>query len=85
MVIDNNNKVTNSLQVSYIINPEIGKIYQEPFVIKNNTTSNMVVTILPYSQSDTIDTVIFPGWNPELIAGIMSDVTVGPEGIQIGQ
>lgn len=81
MVIENKDLITNSLQVSVI-----GDIAQGDFIpgffflIKNITQENIELSVVPAGQSDPITTVIYPGWNPELIKQILN----APSGLQYG-
>lgn len=40
------------------------------FLIKNITEDNITVQILPANASEYIETVLYPGWNPELVKGV---------------
>lgn len=60
-----------SLQVSSIGNIPAGNY--EPgniFLIKNITEDNITVEVLPATSNDYISTVLYPGWNPELVRGV---------------
>ncbi len=75
MKIDNNNDRPTSIQISNLILLPSGNFRitkdQRPFLIKNITDSNITVEIeLPDSKEQYISTVLYPGWNPELIVGI---------------
>lgn len=63
--------VRTSLQIAKIhgipsgnFNPGI------PFLVKNITEDNISIQIRPAGQEDFIETVLYPGWNVELISEI---------------
>lgn len=64
--------VATSLQVSFIGNIPDGdfEINEEAFLLKNITDSAISVSIQPYSSKDVIETILYPGWNPELVKKI---------------
>lgn len=71
----NQNERPTSLQVSRLWllpqgNFKLGK-GDRPVLIKNITDDNITVEItLKDSEGKYISTVLYPGWNPELIVGI---------------
>lgn len=72
MNISNRNSREVSLQVSnlYLI-PKGNFKVSEPVLIKNITDEKVTVEIqLMDSKEKYISTVLYPGWNPELITGI---------------
>lgn len=80
--IVNRDNVTNSLQVSKIINVSGSSIKPGfPFLIKNNSETGIQLNVVPWGQSTSVNTVFFPGWNPELIGEIKGGAT---SAIQIG-
>lgn len=80
--IVNRDNVTNSLQVSKIINVSGSSAKPGfPFLIKNNSDTGIELSVIPWGQSTSVKTVFFPGWNPELIGEIKSGAT---SAIQIG-
>lgn len=72
----NKDLLINSLQVSKLANIPAGNfnpgIY---FLVKNITDENITIEIRPAGQKEFISTVLYPGWNPELISEI-KNVTV---------
>lgn len=71
--------VSNSLQVSImgkIPEGDFKSINGDPFLIKNVTEENITINIRPYNNSEKIQTVLYPGWNPELcveVFGVTED------------
>lgn len=41
-------------------------------LIKNITNENIKVSIKPVGQPETVDTILYPGWNVELVEMIYS-------------
>lgn len=52
---------------------------KRPFLVKNITEDNITATITTLG-GDTLETVFFPGWNPELVV----EVSKAPDGLQYG-
>lgn len=40
---------------------------KQPFLIKNITEDNVEVEIVPAGQTESITTVLYPGWNVEIV------------------
>lgn len=72
----NKDLLINSLQVSKLKDIPQGNfnpgIY---FLVKNITDNNITIEVRPAGQSEFVSTVLYPGWNPELISEI-KNVTV---------
>ncbi len=77
MNITNRDGQVASIQVGHVQNIP-SKKFESPtaFLIKNISVSRTSVPryvsarILPCGQTDWIDTLLFPGWNPELVNGV---------------
>lgn len=66
-----NNKL--SLQVSNLKNVDRSNIiFGRTVLLKNITEDNIMLKCRIGSQKELIDTIIYPGWNPELITEIQS-------------
>lgn len=67
----NKDLLINSLQVSKLKDIPQGNfnpgIY---FLVKNITDNNIAIEVRPAGQSEFVSTVLYPGWNPELISEI---------------
>lgn len=64
--------VKDSLQIAKMGNIPAGEFsLGMPFLVKNITEDAITITIKPAGQSNTISTLLYPGWNPELIASII--------------
>lgn len=67
----NKDLLINSLQVSKLKDIPQGNfnpgIY---FLVKNITDNNVTIEVRPAGQSEFVSTVLYPGWNPELISEI---------------
>lgn len=67
----NKDLLINSLQVSKLKDIPQGNfnpgIY---FLVKNITDNNITIEVRPAGQSEFVSTVLYPGWNPELISEI---------------
>lgn len=77
----NQGSLINSLQVSVLKNMPTGNF--NPgfyFLIKNNTDTDMQITIVPAGQEEEVTTTLYSGWNPELV----KRVTNAPAGLQYG-
>lgn len=77
MELLNKDLLINSLQVSKLKSIPAGdfnpKMY---FLVKNITDNNITVEVRPAGQKEFVTTVLYPGWNPELIAeikGVIAD------------
>lgn len=73
--LTNANGVNNSLQVSRMgaITAGVFKLPTgQPFLIKNITEDNITMSVKLANMSDFIDTIIYPGWNPELIVEVQN-------------
>lgn len=85
--ITNRANAVNSFQISVIgniTNPNFklddGKGGELGFLIKNITEEPISVDIVPYSMNTAVTTVIYPGWNVEIVREVKSSV----EGLQYG-
>lgn len=59
-----------SLQVGDIQNIPSGDFIPGfPFLVKNITENNITVTVIT-AKGTEIQTVLYPGWNPEVLIGI---------------
>lgn len=67
----NKDLLINSLQVSKLKDIPQGNfnpgIY---FLVKNITNNNIAIEVRPAGQSEFVSTVLYPGWNPELISEV---------------
>lgn len=67
----NKDLLINSLQVSKLKDIPQGNfnpgIY---FLVKNITDNNIAIEVRPAGQSEFVSTVLYPGWNPELISEV---------------
>ena len=71
VLIQNENGIVNSLQVSCLHDiPEGNFNPGRPVVIKNITDDAVECSVRLVNQDDFVITQIYPGWNPELIAEI---------------
>lgn len=74
MINTNRNDKTTSLQVSRLYNiPEGNFIVSDkyyPVLIKNITDENVTLEVLLADSNEYVSTILYPGWNPELIVGI---------------
>lgn len=75
MIINNRNERGVSLQISNLYTLPEGDFRvsenQGPVLIKNITDQNITLEIeLMDSKEKYISTVLYPGWNPELVVGI---------------
>lgn len=67
----NSGGVVNSLQISTIGVITSGTFsIGRNFLIKNITEDPIVATIIPAS-GESISTVLYPGWNPEICKGVI--------------
>ena len=80
--IYNRANAANSLQISIMGNFSIpdGRGGKEPFLLKNVTEENITVSVILYGMEDPIETIVFPGWNVELVKEVVTAV----EGLQYG-
>lgn len=65
-----------SLQVSALGDIPAGTY--EPgrvFLLKNITDNNITVEVLPASSDTWLSTVLYSGWNPELVKGVRGVTT----------
>lgn len=78
----NKNFDHQSLQVSVLKDVSSGKDFEmdNGFLIKNITEDDIELTIIPLHQKESIKTIFYSGWNPELVKKIINV----PSGIQIG-
>lgn len=69
--IVNQDLKVQSLQVSRLLNVPAGEF--EPglmFLLKNITDENITVEIRPAGQEEYVSTVLYPGWNVELVNAV---------------
>lgn len=67
----NQSKDVVSLQVSVLGNIPAGNFESEHnFLVKNITDANIEVSVKPASQEDYVTTILYPGWNPEILSAI---------------
>lgn len=69
--IVNQDLKVQSLQVSRLLNVPAGEF--EPglmFLLKNITDENITVEVRPAGQEEYINTVLYPGWNVELVNAV---------------
>lgn len=65
-----------SLQITVLKNVPEGEYSSAfAFLLKNITENNITVEILPLNGDTWISTVLYPGWNVELVKGVRN-VTV---------
>lgn len=70
-IILNQDRKQNSLQVSKLNNVPAGNF--EPGImclLKNITEENLTVQVRPAGQADFVTTVLYPGWNVELVNAV---------------
>lgn len=81
-MIDSKNSEPVSLHVKVLKNVS-GRVVRpvSGFLVKNISGGNLTLNVKMKDSSDYIQTVFFPGWNPELIDEIES---VAENKIQIG-
>lgn len=81
MKIENNDNIINSLQVTRLGDIPTGDFTpDEVFLIKNNTGEDIEVEIIPAKQTESVTTILNPGWNPEICRAIIN----APAGLQYG-
>lgn len=57
----------SSVQVSILQNVPVGDFFPGViFLINNITDDNITAEIRPAGQDNFIETVLYPGWNPEM-------------------
>ncbi|QOR58267.1 hypothetical protein [uncultured phage cr106_1] len=62
---------STSLQVDFLANLKVGTFKSEcGFLVKNISGDNITCTVKMLSSAETIETVLYPGWNPEIIKEI---------------
>lgn len=75
----NANGVDQSLQVSRIGNIPSGENFtldmKKPFLIKNTSEENIIASVKLANMDGFIDTIFYPGWNPELVIEVVVDST----------
>lgn len=73
----NKDLLINSLQVSKLNDIPAGNfnpgVY---FLVKNITDNNISIQIRPAGQANFVETILYPGWNPEIVSEI-KNVTGG--------
>lgn len=72
--LSNKGNVVNSLQIAIMGNVPAGNFSindnkggKQPFLLKNITEENITIDIIPAGQSNAINTILYPGWNVELV------------------
>lgn len=71
ILLINENGCANSLQVSVLHDiPEGNFNPGRAFVVKNITEDAIEASVRLVNQEDFVTTLIYPGWNPELLAEI---------------
>lgn len=69
--IRNKNGEVNSLQISVLNNVPAGNTdFKRPVLIKNITEENITVEVKLNNDDKFISTVLYPGWNVEIIKAI---------------
>lgn len=71
VALENQGQTVNSLQVSTMGNIEGTFERDYPFLIKNITDDDVTLTVVLASCKDEIQTVFYPGWNPELVVKVL--------------
>lgn len=69
--LNNNSNLITSLQAGVLKDVPAGDF--NPgfyFLIKNITDENISIEVRPAGQSETVTTVLYPGWNPEIYAEV---------------
>lgn len=62
---------STSLQVGFLANLKVGAFKSEGgFLVKNISGDNVTCTVKMLSSDKAIETVFYPGWNPEIIKEI---------------
>ena len=60
-----------SLQVGFLANLKVGTFKSEGgFLVKNISQDNITCSVKMLSSDEVIETVFYPGWNPEIIKEI---------------
>lgn len=60
-----------SLQVGFLDNLKVGTFKSEGgFLVKNISQDNITCSVKMLSSDEAIETVFYPGWNPEIIKEI---------------
>lgn len=76
MINLNQNERPTSLQVSRLWDIPAGDFIVQkgntPVLLKNITEDSVTLEILLMDSNDYVSTIIYPGWNPELVIGIKS-------------
>lgn len=75
--LSNKSNVVNSLQIAIMGNVPAGNFSindgkggKLPFLLKNISEDNITIDIIPAGQSNAINTVLYPGWNVELVVQV---------------
>lgn len=71
--ITNINGISNSLQISKLGNVTAGNFKLttvSPFLVKNITDDNIKASVRLANMSNFIETILYPGWNTELMVEI---------------
>lgn len=70
-IIINQDMKVQSLQVSKIKNIPAGNFAPGlMFLLKNITEDNISIEIRPAGQEEFVTTVLYPGWNVELVSAV---------------
>lgn len=60
-----------SLQVGFLADLKVGTFKSNGgFLVKNISGDNITCTVKMLSSNEAIETVFYPGWNPEIIKEI---------------
>lgn len=55
-----------------------------PFNIKNNTTSNITLSVKPAGGGDFVSVIFYPGWNVEIVGIIATNGAIGDTDLMWG-
>ena len=70
-IIKNDNGAVNSLQVSCLENvPQGNSNFGRGVLLKNITDSEISVSVKLLNNKNSILTILYPGWNPEIVVEI---------------
>lgn len=75
--VSSKSNVGNSLQVAIMNNVPAGNFSisdgkggKLAFLLKNITEEAITITIVPAGQTNAVSTVLYPGWNVELVSQV---------------
>ena len=70
-ILNNQSHLVTSLQVGVLKDVPEGDFNPgHYFLIKNITEENISIEVRPAGQQETVTTVLYPGWNPEIYAEV---------------